>query len=252
MKKYELIDFDEKSLPDVNLNENQKTKIKNSLNYTLNKFHLFNPNIKIDISQLKTDEIQTLLDSSKYKNKHGIKNANLLKRFVLEAIEKDINLNSKDILYKKFLQAGAGSEYSGPPTFLKYRGTFYYQLYIINDGLIIYSLDDYFRVINKNIIKINEIKSVQLSNKDFDNLKLDNTNLILEIDPDTSHCFSSYFFVDENPKDTSALKEIKDILLNLGISEYKPKKFSLPIVIYIILVIIIVLVFGSNVLKSLL
>lgn len=250
MKKFDLIDIDETALPDVNLSEDQKNSIRTKMKLNFNRFIEGNSSLSIDTSYENISRIEEELGETKNETLHSIKYANVLKELVLEAIEKDCPFKDDEILHKQFLYLGAGSEYDNIPAVWT-NTPFYCQVYITNKTLLVYTLDNYFRLIIKRELPISDINSVGLTYKDCDGLKLSNENLIIKINSKKYPDFFGYYLLDKNPKDSSKLEKIKDLLISLGVKNYKQKKISGAAISYILFYIVFIVLFVSVIIKSL-
>lgn len=249
MTKFDLIDIDESKLPDVTLSDNQKNSIKKKMKLNLKRFIEGNLNLDIDTSDENILKIEENLGDKKNQTLHSIKYANVLKEIVLAAIEKDCPFTNEEILYKGFLHLGGGSEFENLPAVWT-NNPFYCQVYLTNKELLIYTLDNYFRLVAKRQLPIQDIEGVAVTDKDSDGLKYSHKNLILGVNSKTYTSLSGYQLVDENPKDTSNLEKIKYLLITLGVKEYIPKKITSASIIYIIFYTFLSLIFILMIMQS--
>jgi len=231
MKRDDLIDIDEKSLPNVTLTEEQKDKLRKSFRKSLKRFNENNFIIPIDSSPENIKRIEDNLGTNKDDIIHGVKHARVLKELSLEAAIKDCQINDDSIVLKKFFQMGAGMEAKdATPSLLT--GVFYCYIIVSKDLFISYSFDNHFRFLSKRTIPIKEIESVGLSSDYKNNLKLTNENLIINITHKCKEQVSGFWLASKNPNDSYDLIEMKNLLLNLGVNHFIPRFFEPGMVFY--------------------
>lgn len=82
---------------------------------------------------------------------------------------------------------------------------FYYQMYITHKNIYLYSFSNTFKAINEQIIPIEKIETVYLSNSYKDNMKFSNVNLVIQL-KDTPFSSNKLYFVSDDPKDPKISK----------------------------------------------
>ena len=101
--------------------------------------------------------------------------------------------------------------------------------------------DHFFRFLRKRTIPIKEIDSVGISSEYRKNLNFTNETLVINIDHTSKEQVSSFWLTSKNPKDSSDLIELKNILINLGVKPYIQKIFTPLFAFYIFFMIVFVL-----------
>ncbi|WP_143316625.1 hypothetical protein [Clostridium sp. HBUAS56017] len=229
MSKKDLIDVDERSLPNVFLSDNQKNRIKKSLYKNIKRFTENNYGLKIDNSLENIKRMEEKLGSKKDDVIHGVKHARVLKELALEAARKDCPLKDEEILCQKFFQIGTGME-NRDATLSIFYSVFYCQIYISKDYFISYSFDNFFRLQHRRIIPIKYIQSVGISKLDKNRLKLSRDNLIIDIDYWSNENVTTYYLIGT----MLDMIEVRNLLMNLGARPFIHKRFSVGRIIEII------------------
>jgi len=215
------------NLDDIKLSEEQKANIKITLNQALKKYD-FSPS-PIDL-ELPIDNVNEL-------DKAKDKNLIFLKNLVLKALENECPLKENEIIYSHFFHAGMDMDLDCSSTYLTYLtagGCFYFQIYMSNKEIVIYGLDNYYKLIKSRKINISDIDSVGIYNKNLGGLKLSKENLILKIKPSTGPHLSNYYLIPSKKDNIIELTEFLDLLLLLGVPELSPPKKGIAAIIYFI------------------
>ena len=218
MKKFEPIDIDESKLPNVELSDEQKEAIKKNLKANINRFVQGNPGLDLNLSNENLLEIENKLKNRTNATMYTVKNANVFKELLLQAIEKDCPLSKDDILYSAFLYADADC------SAIWGNNAFYNQLYISKNMIIIYAIDNYFRIIDTFKLPISDITSVGISYKNSYGLPSKHPILAIRINSGTCPNNSGFYLVDENLSDSSKLEKVKETLIKIGVKECNYEK----------------------------
>jgi len=217
---------------EIKLSQRQKANIKITLNETLKKYNLSNSAINIDLPINNTNDIK------------GPKNLDSLKNLVLKGLENECPLKTSEIIYSHFFRAGKEMELGISSMYWTAGGCFYFQIYMSNKELVIYGLDNYYRLIKSRTINISDMHSVGISSKDLDGLKLSRENLIMKINPSVDLHLSSYYLIPSKKDNTIELTGFKNLLISLGVPELIPPKKSIGVIITYIFIALIIL-FGT-------
>lgn len=164
MEKDELLFLDDLDLPEEELSKEELEKIKQKTKNILKDYK--NGVSKIKEIQLDTENLNKE-DIKDYKNEvyiHLAKNTAILKKLVLEAIDKEINLKG-EITYKDLLRPSATSAETG---YWTYGCPFYFYTIFSTEEIIIYKLDNHFRVIESKKYKITDIDDYRVGMKKID------------------------------------------------------------------------------------
>ena len=239
MNKYELIDIDEESLADVTLSNEQKESLKKSLKFTLNWCFVNNTDLDIDFSPSNIYSTYLSLGPERDYTIHLIKNAKVLQKLVISAFNKKFTPKNEEVISSKFLNIGAGMEFND---IAPYWGEtlFYYQMYITHKNIYLYSFSNTFKAINEQIIPIEKIETVYLSNSYKDNMKFSNVNLVIQL-KDTPLSSNKLYFVSDDPKDPKDIQDILSTLLSLNIPNTLPKRKTLSKLLIVFIFIIFAL-----------
>lgn len=220
---------------DIKLSKDQKENIKITLNQALKKYDLRPSPINIG---LPIDNINEL-------DKNKDKNLNALKSLVLKALKNECPLKENEIIYSHFFQVGMHMDMNVTSTYLTAGGCFYFQIYMSDKEIVIYGLDNYYKLIKSRKLNISDIDSVGVYNKDLCGLKLSKENLILKINPSASRHLSnlsSYYLLPLKKDNIFEMTEFRDLLLSLGVPELLPPKKGIGAIIYFILMAFIILI----------
>lgn len=218
---------------EIKLSKDQKANIKITLNQALKKCDLSPSPINL---ALPIDNINEV---------HGDKNSNNIKSLVLKALKNECPLKENEIIYFHFFQAGMYMDLDVTSTYLTAGGCFYFQIYMSNEEIVIYGLDNYYKLIKSRKINISDIDSVGVYNKDLNGLKLSKENLIMKIKPSVSRHLSnlsSYYLLPLKKDNIFEISEFRDLLLSLGVPELLPPKKGIGAIIYFISMAFIILV----------
>lgn len=122
---------------------------------------------------------------------------------------------------------------------------FYHQMYITPKNIYLYSFSNTFKTINEQIIPIEKIETVYLSNSYNDNMKFSNVNLVIQL-KDTPSSSNKLYFVSDNPKDPKDIQDILSTLLSLNVPNTLPKRKTLSkLMLFIIIMFIIFTLFTT-------
>lgn len=244
MDKYELIDIDEESLADVTLSNEQKESLKKSLNFTLNWCFVNNTDLDIDFSPSNIYSTYLSLGPERDYTIHLVKNAKVLQKLIISAFNKKFTPKNEQVLSSKFLNVGAGMEFNDVAPYWG-ETLFYHQMYITPKNIYLYSFSNTFKTINEQLIPIEKIETVYLSNSYKDNMKFSNVNLVIQL-KDTPSSSNKLYFVSDNPKDSKDIQDILSTLLSLNVPNTIPKRKTLSkLMLFIIIMFIIFTLFTT-------
>lgn len=253
MKKFDLIDINEDYLPDVNLSDDQKKKLKKIFKDLIKPYLSLNHNpIKIDLSTSKVSNVTNELGNESDDVLNYVKGGKILRNLVIEALDKDCPLKDEEILYKTLLYIPV--DYSFKSVGILYSDSvFSHRIYVTQKEIFMYNLDNYFRVINTTKLPINSIKSAFINNgtkSDFmpfscNTLTLDLNNSV----ENNLNLPSTYYLIGEKGEDTHDLQELLNTLKTLGVKTDNNKKtpyekYALWIINIITFLFIVYLIFS--------
>lgn len=241
MSKYELIDIDENSLPPISLSYNELNLVTYNLLENIDKLSKVNDKVNINTDMHNVLNSISSVDTNCPSTLHGVKNANILKDLVVQAIENDLNISDKDILFKEFFLTGGGKEHSIPSSYYFVGGSYYYQVYLTRTELIIFALNEDFKLINNWRIPIKNIEDAAVLDTNLDGDKLDYKYLITHVNiPNTN--ITSFYFVAKSYLNPNSLETFVETLKILGVKEYKLGRRKINIYFYASLIVSFILI----------
>lgn len=157
--KFEIEEFTEDDLSKDILDKQQLEKTKKKMEVLLKELKEANDKYNIDISLNEIMSLKESLGTSGDKVEHGIKNANILKYIILKTIKIDMEPLKDEIIDEVFVPSfismpGVNTSY------INYDATFFFKLYLTKDKLIYYCISDRFKITNKKIIDVKNIKTI--------------------------------------------------------------------------------------------
>lgn len=259
MKKFDLIDINEDALPDVELSDEQKKKIKNILNNLIKPYLSLDKNpINIDLSGPNLYKVSTKLSDSSEEVLNHVKGGKILRDLVIESLDKDCPIKENDILYKTLLYIPV--DYSFKTVGVLYSNSvFSHRIYVTKNEVFIYNLDNYFRVINTTKLPLTYIKSAFISKYDKKNyIPFSCNTLIINLDKSTENNLSlpsTYYLVGEKGENVSELYELLNTLHSLGVDttplEVTSKEKTRNLIITVLAIIFFILLFISQIVLNL-
>ncbi|MGL5616702.1 MAG: hypothetical protein ACRDD2_10825 [Sarcina sp.] len=212
MEKDELLFLDDLDLPEEELTKEELEKIKKKTKSILKDYKNAVSKIKgnqLDIESLNKEDIED------YKNEvyiHLAKNTVVLKKLVLEAIDKEINLKG-EITYKDLLRPSAMSAETG---YWTYGCPFYFYTVFSTEEIIIYKLDNHFRVIESKKYKITDIEDYRVGIKKVDENYI-KKQLVLNIK--NGKFIDSYYIYNDRNYSEFGLDKLIELLKSLKVKD---------------------------------
>ncbi|MDU1538027.1 MAG: hypothetical protein E6902_00275 [Paeniclostridium sordellii] len=157
--KFEIEEYTEDDLFEDGLDKNQKEKIKKRMSMLLEELKEANSKFNINISLSEVLKIKKYLGESGDISEHGIKNSNVLKYIILKVIDKDMESLKNEIVDELFVPSfismpGVNTSY------INHGASYFFKLYLTKDKLIYYGITENFKIVNKKIIEVKEVKSI--------------------------------------------------------------------------------------------
>lgn len=227
--KFDIIEIDEKALPNVELSHNQKERLKNTLRATI-KPYLENKkdNVNVDLSLQNLIKITDNLGDETDEVLNYVKGGKLLRDLVLEALDKYLPIKKEDLVYKTLLYTL--KDYSFKVASIGFSNTAVaHRIYVTKDELFFYNLDSYFRVIDITKIPINYIKTAFISDKSIrDFMEFSRNTLFIEFNKlgrNDLSIPSKIILIGADGHNTPDLVAFLDILKSLGVKNFRKTKF---------------------------
>ncbi|MGL4106900.1 hypothetical protein [Clostridium sp. LP20] len=212
------------------LSKKDKEILKSNLSKTLKEYNKLPSSIQLSID-----------DDTEIKFENEMKDSEVIRKLVLDELDKDCPLNKDDIIYDTIFLAGKDMAANYSSFYWSAGGTYYYKLYVSKNEIIIYSLDNFYRVISSKRISISQLDFVGISNKDIDGLKLTQENLIMKVKADTNAQSSVYYFIPEKNSTNDELLKFNNLLVSNGVRNFIPNKLSaVAIITYIFMLFVII------------
>ncbi len=157
--KFEIEEYTEADLFEDGLDKNQKEKIKKRMSMLLEELKEANSKFNINVSLSEVLKIKKYLGESGDISEHGIKNSNVLKYIILKVIDKDMESLKNEIVDELFVPSfismpGVNTSY------INHGASYFFKLYLTKDKLIYYGITENFKIVNKKIIDVKEVKSI--------------------------------------------------------------------------------------------
>lgn len=181
-------------------------------------------------NKLPSDIHLSMDNTMEIKLEDNIDNSKLIRKLVLDTLDKDCPLDKESIIYEAIFLAGKDMAANYYSFYWSAGGTYYNKLYVSKNEIIIYSLDNFYRLISCRKIPISQIDFIGISNKDIDGLKLSQENLIMKVKPDAHHQSSVYYFIPEKNSNNDELIKFNDLLIANGAYNFTPKKLSAQVI----------------------
>ena len=159
VNEFEIESFTEDDLYSENLSQKQIEKTKKNISKIINLLKDFNKELDIDVKLEDVLKIKKELGDESEKIEFGVKNAPLLRKIVLDAIDKSIKKDKIEIIDEIFIT----SQIAIPgrvDTVALHDSTYFYKMYLTKNNLIVYSLNDKYKIITKKVLKFDEIHSI--------------------------------------------------------------------------------------------
>lgn len=151
-------DFSKIDLPDVEISDLEKEKIKMNARKVLESLKDRNKEMNFTITEEEVLKIKSNLISIGKENINGVKDAGVMKEIVEKTMEEE--LTGKEI--ERSLRVNVR------PMGYYYGSVVYYYLYLTADELIYYGFDFNYLLLNKETISIKDIKTAGLANSEGD------------------------------------------------------------------------------------
>lgn len=162
--KEKMYDFEIESFTEADLYEEQLTtkeimKLKKDMFKTINLIKNLNKELNIDIDLEDSLKIRKELGKENEVIEYGVKNAKLLKKIVLDAIDKEVKDKGVKIIDEVFVPTQIAIS-GRVDTVMLHGCPYFYKMYLTNNRLIVYSLSDKYKVLKKRVIKFDELNSI--------------------------------------------------------------------------------------------
>lgn len=156
---FEIEEFTEDDLFEEGLDDKKKENIKNRMNTLLKELKEANDEFNIDISLNDMLRIKNAMGKQGDEYEHGIRNANVLKYIILKVIDKDIGYLKDELIDELFVPSfislpGVNTSY------INYGAIYFFKMYLIKDKLIYYGISERFKIVNRKVIDIKNIKTI--------------------------------------------------------------------------------------------
>lgn len=149
--------FDEAKLPDIEINDEEKERVKKNILEVIEKLKKVNKAIDFKITLDEAIKIKEKLGNNAEKCIFGVKYARLMREIMIRVIEEEENIKSDDIVDEIFLNLRGDYWWRG--------GAIGYKLYLIKDYLLIYSFDVNYKIRTKYKVKLDEIYGAGVAGK---------------------------------------------------------------------------------------
>lgn len=155
------IEFNEKDLPDVELDNSQIKNILTSLTINISDSIQAHKDLEIDTSLSNILKIYNDLGSDKDTMLHNVKYAKVLENLIIPAFNKKYSPHSEDLILSKFCMIGTNNSVKNtPPSWQEI--PFYVQIYITKNVLYLYYFNHIYKLINTHILPISDIKNASI------------------------------------------------------------------------------------------
>ena len=158
MKNDELINLNE----EIKIPSEDRERILKNIKQTIHYYEKNRPTIEKE--KLNFEDIKEESLNNKFNNKYinGAKNSFILKDLVLGELDREEG--TENLIYKNDFYVN--KENSGP-NILTMGGGFYFYSLLYKDRIVIYELDNFFKVNKRNSYKIKDIESFKVMVEDY-------------------------------------------------------------------------------------
>lgn len=159
MYDFEIENFTEEDLYDITLSNKEIMKLKKDMTKTIKLIKNLNKELNIDIDLEDALKIRKELGEENEVIEYGVKNSKLLKKIVLDAIDKEVKSKGIEIIDEVFVPTQIAIP-GRVDTIMLHGCPYFYKMYLTNNRLIVYSLSDKYQVIKKRVFKFGELNSI--------------------------------------------------------------------------------------------
>lgn len=142
-------------LPDIDITEEQKDTAKKRIFKSVEALKKRNKELSINISKQEVLEISDYLGEKCEDYLNGVKHGRVLREVALKACNLEVINKYEEIVTEVFTINGNGN---GNNIGWMVGGILYFKIYITLDKLIIYSFNEFYKVLNKVEINLDEVK----------------------------------------------------------------------------------------------
>lgn len=203
------------------LSNKDREYLKENLAKALKEYNKFPSNMPLSVE----DDI-----TGKSESEDIINNKKIIRELVFNKLDNECPIDKKSIVYKTTLLSGKGMAANYYSFYWTARGSYYYRIYLFKSDIVIYSLDDYYRVIASRKITLSNVDFAGISEKDTDGLKLSEENLIVKTKGDKNTESLLYYFAPEKDG-KEEMKKLYDLLIENGVRSFAPNKLSKIVII---------------------
>ncbi|MGG5460408.1 hypothetical protein [Clostridium sp. B9] len=232
MKNYfELLDINEKELPNVNLSNEQKERIRKFLKSTLRPYVANKKDtIPVDLSLENIIKVTNNLGEETDDVLFYVKGGKVLRDLVVEALDKECPIPEDELVYKTTLYTFDDYSYKVAP--LAFSGTTTsHRIYVTKTKILFYNLDNYFRLIDVTTVPLKYIKTVFIADKSIrDFMEFSKNTLFIEFNrlgKNDLNIPSEYMLRGTRGHNDADLNAFLDVLKSLGIKNYRKLKFPI-------------------------
>lgn len=156
---FEIENFTEEDLYGDDLTTEDIIKSKKKTLKTIELIKHLNKELNIDISLEEALRIRKELGEKSEVIEYGVVNALLLRKIVLDAIDREVKKQGLEIIDELFVPTQIAVP-GRVDTVMMNGCAYFYKMYLTNNSLIVYSLSDKYQVIKKRILKFDELHSI--------------------------------------------------------------------------------------------
>lgn len=156
---FEIENFTEEDLYEEELTAEEIVKLKKRMIKTVRLLKNLNKELNIDMDLEDALKIRKELGEESEVIEHGVINALLLRKIVLDAIDIEVKKQNLEIIDELFVPTQIAIP-GRVDTVMLHGCTYFYKMYLTNNSLIVYSLSDKYQVIKKKTFQFNELHSV--------------------------------------------------------------------------------------------
>lgn len=229
MNTFNLVEINDKDLPDINLTEEQKRRIKTVIKFAINPYLKNNfDNVNADFSLRNIIRIVNNLGDEADDILNYARNGKVLRDIVIERLDKDCPIPKDKLIYKTLLYSF--NDYTFKALSIGFsKQAIAYRVYVTEDKLLFYNLDNYFRVIDTTTIPIKYIKTAFISNKSIrDFMEFSRNTLFIEFNKLGKNDLSipkKYMLIGSIEHNDEDLNNFLEVLKSLKVENHRKTKF---------------------------
>lgn len=226
---FNLVEINDNDLPDINLTEEQKRRIKTAIKFAINPYLENNfDDINADFSLKNIIKVVNNLGNEADDTLNYVRNGKVLRDIVLESLDKECPIPKDKLIYKTLLYSF--DDYTFKVLSIGFsKNAVAYRVYVTEDKLLFYNLDSYFRVIDTTTIPIKYIKTAFISNKSIrDFMEFSRNTLFIEFNKlgkNDLNIPKKYMLVGSIEHNSDDLNKFLEILKSLNVENIRKVKF---------------------------